>query len=494
MKNFILLLLNFLFLSNKSFSQVYIDLSNHCEVNKIWNLVFEDNFDGNSLNASKWTTFYPYGPNGSDNCPYCRTHGDEGQIYKDNNVIVANGILKLITKNEPSVWQGLSRNFTSGMIYSNQSFPNYSKFEIRCKLPYGRVWPAFWMFGGTTEIDVFEFFGGDKGFLRNSNIPNTFDQTIINWVYPLSTVYHYTSLNIDFSQDYHIFSVEYTKDIVKFFLDGVQTSQVNRFLPASLSTPVSQTCVWQAGYYNASPYFPIGNQGLQVIANVAVNLSSVSALGTSNVLPSEMDIDYIRVYELQNAPSNCSSSIDGYFNSGSGNNTLQTFNQVKSTNISINLTVNGNESISWQLTNGSPTSFTKTNNGNYAQISFNSNQSISYRLTKTSLGCASITKDITFSYSPYGYALVISPNPGASTVNLSQKITDKEINESLIASIKKISFMNVKSGQLEMEKIIEINSKTRSIDLNIQNLNKGNYVIKVVDENDNSQLINFIKQ
>lgn len=36
-----------------------------------WNLVFSDEFEGNSLDGSKWITWFPYTNDGSDKCTRC---------------------------------------------------------------------------------------------------------------------------------------------------------------------------------------------------------------------------------------------------------------------------------------------------------------------------------------------------------------------------------------------------------------------------------------
>ena len=57
-----------------------------------WTLVFEDEFDGTQIDNSKWYTYFGYG----DRC-----HGDEPQVYLDNNVSLNNGILTLLFKEQP---------------------------------------------------------------------------------------------------------------------------------------------------------------------------------------------------------------------------------------------------------------------------------------------------------------------------------------------------------------------------------------------------------
>jgi hypothetical protein len=70
-----------------------------------WKLVFQDEFNGTSLDLTKWARYYPCGPGGNDQCEFSRTHGTELQIYKDNNVSVLNG--KLLLPQNRNILHGL---------------------------------------------------------------------------------------------------------------------------------------------------------------------------------------------------------------------------------------------------------------------------------------------------------------------------------------------------------------------------------------------------
>ena len=75
-----------------------------------WNLVFIDEFEGDSLDGSKWITWFPYTDDGSDKCTFCRTHGNEGQIFRDENAVVSEGSLKLIARKDTGQWMGETRS------------------------------------------------------------------------------------------------------------------------------------------------------------------------------------------------------------------------------------------------------------------------------------------------------------------------------------------------------------------------------------------------
>ena len=94
---------------SENYPKVWFGGGNIC-TDAPWQLVFSDDFEGDSLDRSKWMTWYPYGENSSDQCSFCRTHGDEGQIYRDENVEVKNGLLRLTARKEAGTWYDLPGN------------------------------------------------------------------------------------------------------------------------------------------------------------------------------------------------------------------------------------------------------------------------------------------------------------------------------------------------------------------------------------------------
>jgi beta-glucanase (GH16 family) len=119
-----------------------------------WDLRFDDEFDGNQLDRSRWATRLIYEHETLDHL------NDEAQRYRDNgNHVVSNGILGLTARKTATGWE-------SGMIRSLQTF-YYGYFETRVKFPKGRgIWPAFWInsdydlegkVSWPPEADIFEY-------------------------------------------------------------------------------------------------------------------------------------------------------------------------------------------------------------------------------------------------------------------------------------------------------------------------------------------------
>ncbi|XP_037774279.1 LOW QUALITY PROTEIN: ATP synthase subunit beta-like [Penaeus monodon] len=104
------------------------------------NLFFYDEFEGTSLDTNKWLTHYPYGPNESDKAPAARLHttrpNRENQIYRDNMVVVNDGILELQAAKKVGTYMGYTKDYEAGMIHSKDKagFQGYTKYEIRYSL------------------------------------------------------------------------------------------------------------------------------------------------------------------------------------------------------------------------------------------------------------------------------------------------------------------------------------------------------------------------
>ncbi|MBN1700044.1 MAG: family 16 glycosylhydrolase [Spirochaetales bacterium] len=200
------------------------------ELSGDWRLVFQDEFDGNSLDTAKWSTDYPWG----------HTHNHRG--YTDPaNVIVENGLLRLKAENSrhPDAPEGIRRDdfgwlpldFTTGCVTTSGKFHISSGYiEGRLKMPKTKgFWPAFWTLGDgwPPEIDIMEFL---------SSVSTRF-YTNYHWGQP-EYGSHFTEHNgPDFSAAFHVYAVEWDSTHMRWFLDG---SEVARFDSGYCSQAVNQ--------------------------------------------------------------------------------------------------------------------------------------------------------------------------------------------------------------------------------------------------------------
>jgi len=350
MKNLMLFIIIFLLVGKSSIAQaVWFTGGNICPSDS-WKLVFHDEFDGTTVDINKWYTYFPYDGNAGDQCAFCRTHDTDKsqQIYLDQNLVVGNGTLKIIQKQENASWFGTTANYTSGVINSKQEFSTYSKFEIRCKIPSGAgFWSAFWTFGWNTEIDVFEFGG------QNPNEPH---MSVHDWS---NKGHEFTSASFsghDYSQNFHVYAAEYDPFFIKFYINGQLIHTVSRYY--NLAGEEVDYCNVSPGTYIEQSFYPNDNEPKQVIANVAVATNDapfgLSAPNAHTTFPNQMEIDYIRVYQrnLQGDLDNlCPPQIQGNNNITS---TAQTTYSVDASLAPVTWTVSSN----LQIISQSPSSVT----------------------------------------------------------------------------------------------------------------------------------------
>jgi beta-glucanase (GH16 family) len=241
-----------------------------------WQLVWQDEFNGDSLDYSKWECeINAFG--GGNN---------ELQLYTDrkDNVRVANGSLILEAHKARTDIQGTVRDYSSGRIRSKHRGDwKYGRFEFRAKLPTGQeVWPAIWMlptdekygtWASSGEIDIVEFKGQE---------PNRIWGTLHyggTWPNNKHTSGIFTAPNTDFSKDFHLYALEWEEGEIRWYVDQelVQT---------------------QKEWSSAGGKFPAPfDQRFYLVLNVAIGGGFVGPVGDKTQFPQQMLVDYARVYQ-----------------------------------------------------------------------------------------------------------------------------------------------------------------------------------------------------
>jgi len=226
-----------------------------------YQLVFDDEFNGTSIDASKWNQVGPWGlPVASHWSGHFTYPSFSGNF---SNVSEANGLATITIHNTGG---GPGGTWTGGVLSTNTAkYFTYGFFEARVKLPAAGngIWPAFWLVGGNGEIDIMEFFGYDA-----TTIPQT-----------LMPQHQVRSSNADWTQDYHLFQALWTPTRVTFYIDNVQTGSF------------------------ASPAVTIPAQPMTMILNFDVgpwagsNPPSYLYPNSSTPTTAAMNIDYVRVYQ-----------------------------------------------------------------------------------------------------------------------------------------------------------------------------------------------------
>lgn len=243
-----------------------------------WNQVWSDEFDGTSLNTSNWIAESGTGSSGWGN--------NELQYYtnRSQNLQVTGGNLVITAQKES--YGGM--NYTSARI-KTQGLRNftYGKIEARIKLPTGQgLWPAFWMLGSNITSVNWPYCGEIDIMERVNN--NAFVNGTVHWDANGYASYGNVSGNIDFSQ-FHTYAIEWDANYIKWFVDGIKFNEI------LITNGTGNTEEFQKQFF--------------IILNLAVGGNWPGSPNTSTPFPSQMLVDYVRVYQASTSTSIVSGGI-----------------------------------------------------------------------------------------------------------------------------------------------------------------------------------------
>ena len=129
-----------------------------------YKLSFDDEFNGASLDTTKWNLYLPWTNGITNDNRYHDTNGNYlSYMMPDDVSFPGDGTIHLTTQKRNETVNGHTFNYTEGMITSSQHLTYaYGYAEIRAKLPTGPGnWDAFWMTNGwPPEDDVMEYWPG----------------------------------------------------------------------------------------------------------------------------------------------------------------------------------------------------------------------------------------------------------------------------------------------------------------------------------------------
>lgn len=227
-------------------------------------LAWSDEFEGSTLNTTDWN--YELGNNNG-------WGNNELEIYTNStaNVYIDNGNLVIRAIKE-------GNTYTSGRITTqNKHTFTYGKTEIRAILPEGQgIWPALWMLGNNIstvgwpkcgEIDIMELLGQQPNKVYGTVHYDKNGHQYTGSSYMLSSG--------TFSSGYHIFSLVWQPNHMKWYVDGQKFFEVN-------SRDLS------AFPWNLPQFY---------IFNVAVGGNWPGSPDETTSFPQQMVVDYIRVYQ-----------------------------------------------------------------------------------------------------------------------------------------------------------------------------------------------------
>ncbi len=240
--------------------------------------VWADEFDGNSLDTSRWEAQI------GDGCDQslCGWGNSELQFYKAENATVSNGTLKITAKRERNRGSRYTSarlrtaNMTNGGQWTN------GRFEARIKIPDGQgMWPAFWML--PTDPDVGWPVSGEIDIMESTGAhpESVFGTLHFGEPYPNNqqTGQAIRKMPDTWADDFHVYAVEWTPFEMKWYVDDILYSTKT---PADMSD---------------SAFWTFENYQYHFLLNVAVG-GTLGGDVDDSALPQVMEVDYVRVYDF----------------------------------------------------------------------------------------------------------------------------------------------------------------------------------------------------
>ena len=234
-----------------------------------YTLVWNDEFEGDTLNMSDWT--YEVKDAGWVNNEL--QYYVAGKYGGMQTLTVGDGTLKIICSK-------FRNRVYSSRIYAhvNEGWL-YGYFESRIRLPKGKgTWPAFWMmpvgvsnWPDCGEIDIMEEVGYDPNVINSSIHCHDYN-------HPMNTQKTVKRCFDGAEDDFHVYGCEWTPEWIKFSVDGIAIMVFYNEHRGNDAWPFDK------------PFFPI--------LNLAWGGDWGGLMGVDETaLPATMEVDYVRVYQ-----------------------------------------------------------------------------------------------------------------------------------------------------------------------------------------------------
>lgn len=228
-------------------------------------LVWSDEFDGSALNMDNWG--YDLGGGGWGN--------NEWQVYTNTseNSFLSDGKLNIRATKLYSYY------YSARLLTKGKKEFTYGRIDIRARMPFGKgIWPALWMLGANFqqvgwprcgEIDIMEYLGHIQSQVHGTLHYYDYGHTFKTGTYTLPG-------NQSFHDAFHVFTIVWQENTIKWYVDYQQFHQLT-------DTQV------EFGAFRLPQFF---------ICNVAVGGNWPGYPDDTTVFPQTMEIDYIRVFQV----------------------------------------------------------------------------------------------------------------------------------------------------------------------------------------------------
>jgi beta-glucanase (GH16 family) len=211
-------------------------------------LVWEDDFDGPSLNMETWTEV-----------DRKNNYNNELQYYTPLNSYIRNGRLYLTAKKE----NRSGKRYTSAMVETKDKYSiKTGRIEVKARMPAGQgLFPAIWLmsYTGNTEIDIMEMIGSEPDMIYAVNHYHTGGK-------PAKT---YDTVKKNSTDGFHVYALEWEEDELRWYVDGKMFHHTKRGVP---------------------------DEEMYLILTLAVGGNWPGSPKDDSIFPRSMVVDYVKYY------------------------------------------------------------------------------------------------------------------------------------------------------------------------------------------------------
>lgn len=227
-------------------------------------LVWADEFNGTSVNTSNWNI-----DNGNPNV------NNEKEYYQSANATVGGGLLTITARKQTVGGQP----YTSAKLTTAGKFqPTYGRIEASIKLPAVQgTWPAFWMLGANISSGTPWPSCGEIDIMEQVNTSNTILGTM-HWGINGNQHTQYGNSTTTTPTNFHTYAVEWDTNSIRWYVDNTL------YVTGNIANNINGT----GAFHN--PFF--------IILNLAIGGDLPGNTINDAALPCNMQVDYVRVYDL----------------------------------------------------------------------------------------------------------------------------------------------------------------------------------------------------
>ena len=233
-----------------------------------WKLVWTEDFDGKEINQASWSRV-----------EHGRSDWNDMMSLREDLAYIEDGQLVLLGKVNDGTSGDTTAFVTGGLLSKGKKSFTLAKFEVKAKFNCANgFWPAIWLM---PDKDIKWPLGGEVDIMEHLNSDNFVYQTLhSNYTKNINPeAKHHSTANINLN-DWNVYGVEIYKDSICMYTNGIKYMTYERIEGADTQFPWSE-----------SPFY--------IILSNQLGGNWVGKVDTPEQLPTELRIDWIKVYQLK---------------------------------------------------------------------------------------------------------------------------------------------------------------------------------------------------